>query len=72
MDVLWTCTIGVLWLDFFGTKVLTILFFPKLNPLSDTKILLLYSTIPDVIFRFLSLARIYFLPCCNQPYSMHN
>ena len=31
------------------SKILTILFFPRLSPLSDTKMLLLYPTVPDLM-----------------------
>ena len=45
----------VLWLDFPGTEVLTILFFPRLP--SDTKILLLYPTVPDLTFSEVHITR---------------
>ena len=54
---LWACfgTIGVLQLDFSGAEALTILFFPRLNPLSETMILLLFLAVPNLIFRFMLL-----------------
>ena len=54
MDVLWAC-FGMIGLVFSGTVVLTISFFPRLNLLLDTEILLLYLTAPDLMFRFISL-----------------
>ena len=38
-----------------NTKELTFSFFPRLNFPSDTKILLLYPTVPYLIFKFISL-----------------
>ena len=54
MDVLWAC-FGLTGLIFSGTVTLTTLFFPRLNLLSYTKILLLYLTVPYVMFGFISL-----------------
>ena len=46
------CMIGAQWL---GIEELTVSFLPRLNPLSGTKSLLLYPTVPDLIFKFISL-----------------
>ena len=46
--------VGVLWLIVSGAEVLTTLFLLRPNPLSDTKVLLLYPSVPDLIFRFMS------------------
>ena len=61
MDVFWACfgTIGVLWLVFPGTEALTIPFLLRLNLLLDTKILLLYLAIPELMFRFMLLGSMY-------------
>ena len=44
-----------LWLIFGvgGTKALTLSIFPRLNLLSDTRILLLYPTVPDLTLRIM-------------------
>ena len=41
-----------------GTVKLTSSFFPRLNFSSDTRILLLDPTVPDLIFKFMSLGSI--------------
>ena len=41
-----------------NTKELTFSFFPRLNVSSDMRILLLYLTVPDLIFKFISLGSI--------------
>ena len=47
--------IGVLWLVFSCIEVFTMSVLPRLSPLSDTKTLLLYPAVLDLIFRFMSL-----------------
>ena len=50
-----------------SSKALTLSFSPKLKFLSDTRILLLYPTVPDLMLTFMLLeACKYFLPRCNQ------
>ena len=50
---LWPCMIVVSLIDFSGA--LTTLFFARLSPLSDTKILLWYLTVLGIMFRFMLL-----------------
>ena len=40
-----------------NTKELTFTFFPRLNVSSETRIFLLYPTVPDLTFRFISLGQ---------------
>ena len=64
MNVLWAC---------FKKIVLIISFFPRLNPLSDTKILLLYPALPDLMLRLYHWETCkYLVLCYNRPCSKHN
>ena len=42
-----------------ASKELTFSFFPRINFQSEMRILLLYLTVPDLIFKFMSLGNMY-------------
>ena len=55
------------------TDALTSSFFPRLNFPSETRILLLYPTVPGLIFKACHWITCKYFPlCCNRPYSMRN